>query len=418
MAKEYKLPVDADNDPPFDDVPPRKEIDKPVEVDAGESYPINESDVITQEDLDNQAPPLTVGTADYLEKLKEHDPSFDAWMSGMVASTSENIAEMELRVQDEVFILPQIALAGQITAIHASYNVGKTLLTCWLLANRDKEATEGRDIYYVNADDTFTGSIEKMKLLDPHGVKTLIPNEKGFKVEMLGMIMARAISEKKAGNVTIILDTLKKFVNLMDKNAVRDLTGLIREFVIAGGAVVALAHVNKMKGSDGKGIVEGVGDLMNDADCGYVIELVSDGEEKTVAFENNKLRGTNSLKVTFQYDNHEGASWMDRYDSIELIDTAEAKRRAAAMENDSLYEDHQPAIKFILNLLAGGDKSKTEIIRVDNGNGITRAIRTAVLEKYNQSNPEEERRLWATSTGEKGGIVYSLPDGLFDDLSE
>ena len=99
---------------------------------------------------------------------------FLASMDSMVASRPENIAVMKQRAQDEVFLLPGIALAGQLTIINASFSTGKTLLTMWLLANRDKAATKKFSFYYVNADDNFNGSITKAELMESHKVNTYL----------------------------------------------------------------------------------------------------------------------------------------------------------------------------------------------------------------------------------------------------
>ena len=55
----------------------------------------------------------------------------------------------------------------------------------------------------------------------------------------------------------IILDTLKKFTDLMNKKASSEFGKLARTFVGAGGTIIALAHTNKNKDEEGKGVTGG-----------------------------------------------------------------------------------------------------------------------------------------------------------------
>lgn len=105
--------------------------------------------------------------------------SFLDKLSSMIASTSEHIASMKEMAREAVFVLPEIAISGQMTLINASPNAGKTLLTLWSLSQRDEKARESQQVYYINADDNHPGSIEKMEVMTPFGVEFLIPGEKG-----------------------------------------------------------------------------------------------------------------------------------------------------------------------------------------------------------------------------------------------
>ena len=349
------------------------------------------------------------------EDAGEDRPSVDDLLSGMVASTPGRIDELRKRAQDAVFVLPQIALAGELTILNAQYNTGKTLLTLWLLKNRDMEATKHLDIYYINADDSFNGSLDKMAWTRDFGVHTLIPNQYGFSLQIFRAILQQSIREGRAANKVFVLDTLKKFVSTMDKKGAAEFNGLVRTFTQAGGTLIALAHTNKNKGADGKSVAEGVGDFHSDFDNAYTIEksgaigeAVSD---RTIVFENGKMRGPVAQKVTFCYDAGEGRTWKQRFDSIKCLSendaiAAEKKARAKAQ----MVED-QPIIAFILDELKSGEKSHT-YLRKEKPSGCTgeptgsRAAREAVLYRYDQRNSDPDLRLWNTSKGDKGGIYY------------
>ena len=358
------------------------------------------------------------GTEETSEELPMVDqPSVDSLLESMVASTPDRIAELRLRAQDAVFVLPQMALAGELTILNAQYNTGKTLITLWLLKNRDMEATKHLDIYYINADDSFNGGIEKMALTESFGVKTLIPNQFGFSIPVFFEILQQAIEKGTASNKVFVLDTLKKFVSTMDKKNAAKFNNMARTFTQAGGTLIALAHTNKNKDADGKSVAEGVGDFHSDFDTAYTIEksavLAEAVTDRTIVFENAKMRGPVSQKVTFSYHAGEGRTWEQRFNSIKRLspgDAVAAEENARAMAQQG---KDQTIISFIFGELSDGPKSHTHLIKEkpSNQTGLptgSRAEREKVLDRYGPANNREAMRWWLTSKGQNGGLDYYI----------
>ena len=336
-------------------------------------------------------------------KAIEADDEFLAALDCLAASTDENIEAMKQRAQDAVFLLPEIAMLGDCTILNAGPNTGKTLLTLWLLTRRNREATKHLRIYYINADDSFNGGIEKMEMLRGQGITTLIPNQNGFDPANLSKIIKAAIKADACGKMVLILDTLKKFVSTMDKNDARVFNIMVRTFTQAGGTLIALAHTNKNKDADGKSIAEGVGDFQSDFDCAYTIDkapVITEGAMRTIVFENTKLRGPNSMKVTFEYDAGEKKSWATRFGSIKRIGADEAKRAEEKAAAEAQEAKDQPIIDYIRGQLDDGPKSHSSLTR----NNLDRATgsvgeREKVLERYSG-------RFWGKSKGQTSGWNY------------
>jgi hypothetical protein len=357
--------------------------------------------------MDREARSRSVGLDDLAKFLSGGDSILNE-LESMIASTPENIVAMEKMARESVFVLPKIAISGQMTLINAAPNVGKTLLTCWLLSQREEEAKESQTIYYINADDDHPGSIEKMKLMREFGVNFLIPGEADFLIEKFRSLLNNAVEQKQAAGITFVLDTLKKFVSMMDKEGARDLCILFRSFIQAGGTIIALAHTNKHKAGDGSSIAEGVGDFMNDFDCAYTIELKSDGGEKTIAFTNTKSRGPNGKMETFTYDNSEKKSWTERFESVARLGEVDALRAFDVIDTESTYEKNRPAIEYICQRLGDGELSRREIAQEGLRNGISRTSREAVLDQYTDANEIIAQRHWTVTKGETGGQIYAL----------
>jgi hypothetical protein len=282
----------------------------------------------------------------------------------------------------------------------------------WLLSKRDQQALKDQKIYYINADDDFNGSVSKSELMERYGVHTLIPNERCFDVQKFESMLTNAVETKTAGGIVFILDTLKKFVDMMDKSKARGFNDLLRRFAQAGGTVIALAHTNKHKGANGVWIAEGVGDFTSDFDCAYIADVAAaDENQKTVVFKNVKLRGPNIKKVVFTYDNCEGRVWLERFESIEMQDGKQANRMLAAQKEDEAHKKDLETIKYIESRLAGGSKTRVELTQDDlNENNPSRGKRERILEKYNQSNERPEFRHWKAVSGNNGGKKYHTDD--------
>ena len=159
--------------------------------------------------------------------------------------------------------------------------------------------------------------MDKAWLADSIGVKELIPGQRGFTSDKLEWIIKSAIATVRARDIVIILDTLKKFVDTMDKTQARKINLLLREFSGCGGTVIALARTNKHKIA-GESVAEGVGDFLSDFDCAYLMDEVEPTPEnvKTIVLKNQKLRNPNAKEVHFIYDTTEGMSWSERFESV------------------------------------------------------------------------------------------------------
>lgn len=71
----------------------------------------------------------------------------------------------------------------------------------------------------------------------------------------------------EAHGVCVIIDTSKKFIQLMDKKLGADFADGCRQFSMHGGTIVALAHTTKNPNRDGSVRYIGTTDLVEDFDA-------------------------------------------------------------------------------------------------------------------------------------------------------
>lgn len=221
-------------------------------------------------------------------------------------------------------VLGDLCLAGQSTIFYAAPNAGKTLIALKLLieAVRQQRIAPG-NAYYINADDGNEGFATKLRLLDDLGAHTLAPGFGKFNAcDLSGLLRQMAETDTAIGTI-VIVDTLKKFADLMQKREASAFGDAVRQYVMKGGTFLGLAHVNKNVGANGKPSYAGVADIVQDADAAYMmtaLDGVGDGSERVVQFEAFKRRGPGTSKVAYAYAAEDAVSYHERLASVRVVD--------------------------------------------------------------------------------------------------
>jgi hypothetical protein len=319
--------------------------------------------------------------------------------------------QLEKEFEDQVLLLGLIILMYQSSVIYAAPNTGKTLIILWLLINAIRQGKiDPSNVFYINVDDTPNGLIEKLKFADEYGFHLLAEGYNGFRANDLLNILAELIMNDQVKGVIIILDTLKKFTDLMDKRLSSRFSHAIRQFIMRGGTCISLAHTNKHRNSDGKPVYAGTTDIIDDADCAYLmyeINLDVDAGTKTVLFENIKARGNVARQVAYRYSIAEGRSYREMLDSVEPVDDIEASslQHAAEIESDAQTLD------AITECIREGIITKMRLaITAAKRSSVSKRIALRLIEKYTGSNPEIHR--WTYTVGDRGAKKYRLLDSI------
>ena len=326
------------------------------------------------------------------------------------AVANGNSKRMRAQMNDDKFVLKDLAILGQWTVFYAGPNTGKTLLTQHLLKESISSGEiDGKKVFYANCDDTYKGGIEKLEIAEEFGYEMVIPNIEGFESSFIIETMVACAKENEANGVVIIIDTLKKLVDLMDKKTSTNFGKIAREFVGVGGSLICLAHVNKHK-ENGKSVHTGTADIRDDADCVFMIEHLGsekclDGAEvHTVQFECSKSRGDVAQSVPFQYTKSKGLGYRALLDSAQRIDDkgAEAvKQNIKALEKQ---KDDSIIIELIRSELIHGDYSKGDLSKaLQEKSKASRRNIIRVLDEYSE-------RLWRVDKGTKNTSIYKLID--------
>lgn len=289
----------------------------------------------------------------------------------------------------------------ELSVVYGPSSSGKTLVTLSDIRSSIQDGIiKGEDVVYVNLDDSAIGLAEKAEILAALNIKMIIKFD-------LGMLY-RMIEENVAKNKVIIIDTVKKIANLMYKDHVADLMKHLKSFTHAGGTVILIAHANKNLGPDGIPVLEGVGDLKNDADCVVRVQRHKD----IVTMTNEKNRSYVELDAIFQ--TADTKDYKTLFHSIEQLSGQEAKDLKLQREQECFKENSHKLIENISEMIGTTPVKKTQLVRdLIEDTGLTRKEIVTILELL-------EGDLWDVEKGPSNSKNYSLrsnsePDDVEDD---
>lgn len=318
--------------------------------------------------------------------LERAPPSNDplAWVEDYMLTDEE--AE---QISDPIWVEPGFIVEGHVVAIVAKPNGGKTSIMFWYAS---KWASEGRDVFYVDADTNPSDAKRKRRLAKEHGLNYITPDLKQGKTmrNVVEQLERLAKSNADLTGQVWCFDTLKKMANVINKDSLKHTMGLMRKLSSRGATLILNAHTNKYQNAEGQYQYEGTGDLESDCDeLIYFEPRENEDGSLTVSTRCVKRRADIS---EFTWDIHADRS-VTRRDHY--LDVAEEQRRQEQREKD------EPVIALIAECLSPGPKKQHEIIKHCGDSHIGNKTVLRVLKSYRV-------KLWMESRLDKNAKEYRL----------
>ena len=331
----------------------------------------------------------------YLEQLRQEkiiaikpDPFKGLLTMEITQEIIQNIAEAK-------FAWRQLIPQGHLIAICSKANGGKTTLMVHLAGEMSKD---GYRVFYVNADAGASEIKEYAHHAIEYGYTLINPDLTNGTADMvIEELRQISLADDDFSKTIIVLDTLKKFGDLMNKNKAKQFNTLLRTLTTKSITVICLAHTNKYDDKDGKPIFEGTGDLRNDFDeLIYLIPVTNPDGTITVSTKTDKHRA-NIQDVTFVISADREVNVLDRH-----VDTL------AINEWQMNLADDLPVINFILEHINQISKTATELrtIAIDNDIKYSRNRLDKVLKRYSAGNSPDPK--WTPSPASTTGIKYGV----------
>lgn len=312
-------------------------------------------------------------------------------------------------------LLGDLVMHGQATMIYAAPGTGKTLVTLRLLLDAiEAGRIDPDDAYYVNADDSSQGLSDKLRLLQDVGAHVLTPGGMGFNAGELARLLRQTAEGKAAKHSCIIIDTLKKFTDPMHKSRVSEFTQVCREYVMAGGTILALGHTAKNRNPDGTLRYQGTTDVIDDFDAAYTAEpMVQMGgaDHRVVKFKREKGRADGPEVLAFAYATSPGISYQEKLASVRTVDPASL--------DDYAYEEELISDGFLMetiaSLIQSGSQDGQMMLakRAAKECGVSHRTALSVLSRYTGTIPRTH--LWTFDKGPRGVRIYRLIDQTIRD---
>lgn len=276
-------------------------------------------------------------------------------MNDFISKFSLSDKELNSLGTDEVSVIENILFRGQICILVARPNAGKTLLAkTWAKSI----AKDGYTLLYIYEDADAKGYRDMAITGKEHGFNVLasFANIGTTANDILKNLGKLAESSEDLSKTVIVLDTLKKFTEVLDKKANKELFNTLRKVTIKGGSVLCLAHANKYLSVEGNLIFEGTGDIMADVDSLYY--MYDDGqkhadEERFATLEREKgraLSGTKELSYKFN---------LKTYTAEKLEKTVDTRKM---LQQNLTYYSNKDKVEFVCELINDGITVQKDII--------------------------------------------------------
>ena len=325
-------------------------------------------------------------------------------------SMLDRTGELEAMAVASAPLLGEGVRSGQLTVIYAEPNTGKTLITTALGRTAIIAGLiEPTDFYYINADDSSEGVLIKGQLWQELGAHMLVPGLGGFETQHLLNLMHEEIANGRARGTCLVIDTAKKFVDLMSKKDSSQFGKRCREYTLAGGTVVLIAHTAKNRNADGSLRYQGTTDFREDCDAMYMAELLvakSEGGENVVKLTRNKSRGPNPQTIAYAYASDPSLSYEARVASVHEISPKDLESYVPDKETVSDPVVMNAIVHLIREGLAEGKmklaKAAAEMT------GVSHKAAIEVLDLYTGEIPGTH--LWVAGRGPRNVQIYRLID--------
>jgi hypothetical protein len=320
-------------------------------------------------------------------------------VTGFNGDVSSLFSDVVLREEDVTkmvdadFLIPNLIVRGHVAAYVAPGNGGKTTL---FTSQCEKLSAMGMKVLYINVDGSPGDLKRHHEHAVKHGYQVIAPDARDGKstADVLQKLRTIAEGQFPCDDYVFILDTLKKFVDVIDKRQAKDLYKLMRSLTVKGATICLLGHCNKYKDDDGNPIYEGTADLRNDLD-------------DLIYLDGYKNEATGCLEITTRPDKVR-AEFTPISFVIDLKNDRAVREQATVI--NIISKEERELIDLIKAAIRGGCHSQKDIIgwvkeRTTAGD---KKIRDRLVKHAQIQNPEFVVR----KTGRGKDLEYSLSDAM------
>ena len=338
------------------------------------------------------AAPLSPEEALAQHSLMASSPTLpDPFLELMTMEVTQETVE---KLDEAKFIYSKLIVAGHFIVFCAKANGGKTTIMVYVSAEL---ARSGYRVLYINADASASDLKSYAEHAHDNGYILLNPDLTNGSAEKVIASLKGMSQQLEAdySKTVLVLDTLKKFADLMQKSKAKDFNNILRALTAKGMTIICLAHTNKYNDVDGHPIFEGTGDLRNDVDeLIYLIPVKNEDGTMTVSTEADKIRAK-VKNMSFSISADSEVSVLDGY-----VDTL------SIVHEQHQYKEDESIIDFVQSQIETVSKTASELYQLGKDDGITRRRLQAVLNRYAEGKSKNPK--WLAIKALTHGYRYGL----------
>lgn len=276
--------------------------------------------------------------------------------------TESHVKEM----QDAVFIVEDLIVRGHMVAIVAPANFGKTAL---MVHFSEQIVSAGYNLLYINCDASPADLKRHFQHAQRYKYKLVAPDAIPGKSPRDVLVEFKRFLELGVdlSNVVIVLDTLKKFVDVIEKRAAKELYSLLRGLSVRGCTLVLLGHCNKHLDKENRTIYEGTADLRNDLDELIYLDAQKDPAGKVLSITTRLDKVRADIKVRSFLIHLPDRVVEELGKPVRILSTAEEEVLSLSAEGIFLGRTSQKdLVQFVLSHVtcSVGEKKVKQIITV------------------------------------------------------
>lgn len=303
-------------------------------------------------------------------------------------------AELDAIAEPE-WIIPNLIISGHLILIPAEPNGGKTTI---MLHLSSLMAKKGLNVLYVNADTASSEAKAAATYAIANGFTMLLPDFKvGLSVKDVGQrLQELADQQVDLSSYVVIVDTLKKLIDVLDKRFNKKFFSLMRKLTAKGMTIILLAHTNKHNNEQGLPVYEGTGDMRSDVDeLIYFLPVKNQDGSMTTTTKPDKVRGSFE-PITFTISADRKVS-----QESQAIDVAKISHQKIQLDKD------RSSIDIIVSILTGSALNQKEILSRVLPLGLGERVCKTILSKYSDQQTNLPV-LWTTRRGLGKEVIYEF----------
>lgn len=328
-----------------------------------------------------------IGISDFSEDAMPEMPA-----DGDIGSLFDDVTLKDEHVQkmaDAEFLYQNMIVRGHIGAYVAPANGGKTAIFMHIC---EKLSAKGMKVLYVNVDGSPGDLKRHYEHAKQHGYRVIAPDACDGKsvADVIKILQAIAKSNERCDEYVFIIDTLKKFVDVIDKRQAKGFYNLARSLSVRGATICFLGHCNKYKDDEGRPIYEGTADLRNDLD-------------ELIYLDSSMNESANQLEVTTRPDKVRA-----EISPISFVIDFNDNRKVSEVDNviKILPKEERELVELIKDAINAGNYSQKLIIEYVKGKTTVgdKKIRDRLIFHSTCDNPS----FTAVLTGRGKDLHYSI----------